>query len=133
MAFQESVEVRNAKLDAACECIGSGAVLKIFSGDQPENCAAPDPDGLLAEIELPSPCMDKAQDGIQEANGTWTGTAAADGDATSFRFCSSGGECCRQGTVSDLEGDGDMKLDNVNLNAGQRVTVEHFTIVSANA
>lgn len=133
MAFQESVDIRNAKLDAACACIGKGAVLKIFSSPQPEDCAADDPEGLLVEMDLPSPCMEKAEHGSQESTGDWSGDAAADGEAVSFRICSASGSCCRQGSVSDPSGDGDLKLDNVNLNSGQTVTVKQFTITAGNA
>lgn len=129
--FQESVEVRNAKLDAACACIGKGGVLRIFSGAQPDDCAANDPDGLIVEISLPSPCMERAENGSQESTGEWIGEAIADGEAVSFRICTADGSCCRQGSIS--QDDGDLLLDNVNIHAGQMVTVRHFTVTAGNA
>jgi len=48
MAFQFSVLVRNARLDAVETQIGTAAVLKVFSGAEPVDCAAADPAGLLA-------------------------------------------------------------------------------------
>lgn len=39
MAMQYSVSVNNARLDAVESTTGATAVLKIFSGSQPANCA----------------------------------------------------------------------------------------------
>ena len=57
MAYQYSVAVRNAKLDAVETQIGVSAILKIFSGAEPANCAAGDPAGLLCTIALPADWM----------------------------------------------------------------------------
>lgn len=45
MAYQYSVACRNASLDAKETTIGTAAVLKIFSGAEPANCAAGCSDG----------------------------------------------------------------------------------------
>lgn len=131
--MQESVEVRNAKLDAAVACIGDGGTLKIFSSDMPDSCAAKDPGGLLVEIKLPSPCMGKAEDGTQEMSGEWTADAIADGDAVSFRFCTSKGVCCRQGDVSKVGGRGDLILEGIHIYREQTVTVKKFSVTAGNA
>jgi hypothetical protein len=57
MSLQYSVAVRNARLDQVETTIGTGPLLKIFSGAVPANCAAADPAGLLCAITLPSDWM----------------------------------------------------------------------------
>lgn len=129
MAFQYSVGVRNAKLDQIETTIGTAAVLKIFSGAEPANCAAADPSGLLATITLPSDWMNNASSGSKTLLGTWSVAASGSGTAASFRIYDSGVTTCHiQGAIT-----GDMTLDNTNIASGQTVTVTTFTITAGNA
>ena len=128
MAFQYSVAVRNAKLDAIETTIGATAVLKIFSGAEPANCAAADPSGLLCTITLPSDWMNNAGSGQKTKLGTWSGTASGSGTAVSWRIYDSGGTVCGiQGNTTD------MTFDNTNIASGQTVTVSTFTLTAGNA
>lgn len=132
MALQESVAVRNARLDAIETTIGTSAVLKIFSGAVPANCAAADPSGLLCTITLPSDWMANAAAGAKAKSGTWSAAASAAGTALSFRIYDSGGTVCgMQGTVG--QGSGDLSLDNTNIANGQTVTVNTYSITAGNA
>lgn len=132
MAFQESVAVRNAKLDQIESTIGASAVLKIFSGAEPANCAAADPAGLLCTINLPADWMSNAAAGSKAKLGTWSAAASASGTAASFRIYDSGVVACHmQGSVG--QGSGDLSLDNTNIANGQTVTVNSFTITAGNA
>lgn len=132
MALQESVAVRNARLDAIETQIGLTAVLKIFSGAVPANCAAADPAGALIAITLPSDWMSAAASGVKAKLGTWSGTASGTGTALSFRiYASDGTTCGMQGTVG--QGSGDMSLDNTSVASGQTVTVSSFSITAGNA
>jgi len=90
VAFQESVSVRNARLDAIETTIGTAAILKLFSGAEPANCAAADPAGILATLNLPSDWLANAAAGAKAKAGSWTGTGSAGGTAASFRIYDSG-------------------------------------------
>lgn len=132
MALQESVTIRNNKLDQIESTIGTAPLLKIFSGAVPANCAAADPSGLLCTITLPSDWMNAASSGQKTKLGTWSGTGSAGGTAASFRIKDSGDATCHlQGTVG--QGSGDLSLDNTNIANGQTVTVNTFTITAGNA
>jgi len=132
MALQESVAVRNACLDQIETTIGTGPLLKIFSGAVPVNCAAADPSGLLATITLPSDWMANASGGTKAKSGTWSAVASGSGTALSWRLYDSSGTVCHaQGTCG--QGSGDLSLDNTNIAAGQTVTVNTFTITKGNA
>jgi len=128
MAFQYSVAVRNGALDARETIIGVSAVLKIFSGAEPVNCAAADPAGLLCTITLPSDWMAAASGGTKAKTGTWSGTASAAGTAASWRiYALDGTTCGMQGNTTD------MTFDNTNITIGQTVTVNTFTLTAGNA
>lgn len=132
MALQESVSVRNAKLDQIESTIGTSALLKIFSGAVPANCAAADPSGLLCTITLPSDWMANASSGSKAKSGTWSASASGSGTALSWRIYDSGGAACHmQGTCG--QGSGDLSLDNTNIASGQTVTVNTFSITAGNA
>lgn len=128
MAFQYSVTVRNAKLDQIETTIGVSAVLKVFSGAEPANCAAADPTGLLVTITLPVDWMANAATGAKSKLGTWSGTASATGTAASWRIYElTGATCGIQGNTTD------MTFDNTSIASGQTVTVNTFTITAANS
>ena len=128
MAFQYSVAVRNAALDAKETAIGASAVLKIFSGAEPANCAAADPSGLLCTITLPSDWMAAASSGSKAKAGTWSAAASGTGTALSWRIYASDGTTCGiQGNTTD------MTFDNPVIAVGQTVTVNTFTLTAGNA
>lgn len=127
MTYQYSAAVRNAKLDAVETAIGTAAVLKIFSGAEPANCAAADPTGLLCTITLPSDWMNAASAGAKTKLGTWSAAASGTGTAASWRLYASDGTTCGiQGNMTD------MTLDNTSIAAAQVVTVNTFTITAGN-
>lgn len=128
MALQESVAVRGARLDAIETQIGTTAVLKVFSGAQPANCAAADPAGTLISITLPLDWMAAAAAGAKAKLGTWSGTATGAGTAASWRIYDSAGTTCGlQGNTTD------MVFDNTNIAVGQTVTVTAFTMTAGNS
>ncbi len=128
MAFQKSVTVRNAELDAIETAIGASAVMKIFTGAEPANCAAADPAGTLVSITLPVDWLANAAAGSKAKSGTWSGTASGTGTAASWRIYESTATTCHlQGNVTD------MTLDNTSINSGQTVTVNTFSITAGNA
>jgi hypothetical protein len=135
MALQLSVAARNARLDAIESTIGTDAVLKIFTGAQPANCAAADSGTLLATFTLPTDYMAAASSGSKAKSGTWQETSAdGTGTAQHFRLYASDGTTCHlQGSVSESGGGGDLILDNTDIAATQVVTITTFTLTDANS
>lgn len=135
MALQQSVSVRNAKLDAIETAIGTSAVLKIRTGSAPANCAAADSGTVLASATLPSDWLAAASSGSKALSGTWEDTAAdATGTAGHFRLYASDGTTCHmQGTVTATGGGGDMTVSNTSFAVGQPFSVTTFTLTAGNA
>jgi hypothetical protein len=133
MAFQFREQERNAALDAIEVTIGVSPTLEIRSGAVPANCAAADAGALLASLALPSDWLTAATGGQKTINGTWQDPSAdAAGTAGHFRI-KNGGSCRVQGTITATGGGGDMTLDNVNIAAGQQVSVTAFTLNAGGA
>ena len=138
MSVQFSATVRNARLDAIESTIGVSAILRIYTGAVPANCAAASTGTLLAEMTLPSDWMAAAASGAKAKSGTWQDASAnATGLAGYFRiFTGPGGTVCHiQGTVTETAGAGDMKIDGVtaDITSGETVTVTAFDLTDANA
>ena len=133
MAIQLSVATRNARLEAIETTIGGTAVLKIFNGSIPANCAAADAGTALAVMTLAADWKAAASGGSAVLAGTWQDACAdAAGTATYFRLYANGGTVCgMQGTVA--QGSGDLSLDNTVIAAGQQVNVTTFTLTDGNA
>ena len=98
--MQESPLLRTARVSAFRTTLGSSALLKIFSGSLPANCAAADPSGLLCTIVLPAVPFSEVN-GIATLAGAWSGIASAWGYAHSFRFYDGYGNCHMQGYASE--------------------------------
>ena len=135
MALQLSVAARNARLDALETAIGATAVLKIFTGAAPADCATANSGTVLVTMTLPSDWMAAAASGGKAKAGTWQdASAVAAGTAAHFRIYASDGTTCHlQGTVTDTGSGGDLELDNTSIGAGQSVTITGFTLTEANA
>ncbi len=135
MALQYSVTVRNAQLDALETAVGTTAVVKLFTGAQPANCAAANSGTELWTETLPSDWMAAAGSGSKALSGTWQALGIAPGSAAHFRLYASDGTTCHaQGSVTSVAvGTGDMLLDNVVIAVGQTVTISTFTISAGNA
>lgn len=135
MALQESVAVRNARLDAIETTIGTSAVLKIRTGSVPATCATADAGTVLATLTLPSDWMAAASSGSKAKSGTWEDTSADNtGTAEHWRLYASDGTTCHlQGTVTATGGGGDLQVDNTSFAAGQSFTVTTFAITAGNA
>lgn len=135
MGIQESVAVRNARLDAIEVTVGVSPILKILSGAAPANCAAADTGTVGITATLPSDWMSNASSGSKAKLGTWQDTSADNTETAGyFRLYDSTGTTCHlQGTITATGGGGDMTLDNVSIAAGQSVTITGFTLTEANA
>ena len=135
MTVQNSVAVRNARLDAWETAIGVSAIMKIRSGAQPANCAAADSGTVLATLNLPADWMAAASGGTKAMLGTWADNSAdATGTAAHYRIYASDGVTCHdQGTVTLTGGGGDLTVDNTSFAAGQAFSVTQFTKTAGNA
>lgn len=137
MSLQFSTAVRNALLDAIESAIGVSAVLKIFSGAAPANCAAADSGTVLATLALPADWMADASGGTKTKAGSWADASADAGAPTNaghFRLYGSDGVTCHaQGTITATGGGGDMTLDSVAITAGQAIVISGFTLTAPGA
>ena len=135
MAIQLSIAARNARLDAIETTAGTAALLRIYSGSAPADCATAAIGTLLAEASLPSDWMTAASAGAKAKTGTWSDSSANNtGTAAHFRLYDSGGTTCHmQGTVTATGGGGDMTVDSTSFTAGQVFTISTFTLTDANA
>ena len=133
MTIQFSVSVRNARLDQVESTCGTSAVMKIFSGSPPANCAAADSGTVLATVNLPSDWMANAASGSKSKSGTWEDLSADNtGTAGHFRLYDSGVTTCHvQGTVGTSGTD--MTVNSTSFTAGQSFTVNTFTLTDGNA
>jgi hypothetical protein len=131
--MQQSVAVRNARLDAIETAIGASAVLKLRSGAAPASCAAADTGTVIATITLPADWMAAATGGSKAKSGTWEDISAdAAGTVGHFRIYASDGTTCHLQGPAGMSGT-DMILDNTNVTAGQDIIVNTFTITAGNA
>lgn len=138
MTLQNSVAVRNAKLDAEETTIGTSPKLRFYSGSMPADCATAASGTLLAELTLPSDWMAAASGGVKAKAGTWSGTGGAGAGAGTnigyFRIYDSAGSVChKQGTVTGVDDGGDMEVDNISIAENQAISVSAFSITAGNA
>lgn len=134
--LQLSTDIRNAQADAVETAIGTSAVLQVFTGSQPANCAAADTGVLLGEITLPADFWSAASNGTKTKVGTWTGTglpaAGAGTNAGHFRV-KNGSACKMQGSITVTGGGGDVTMNNITIVASDPFQVNTFTYVRGNA
>ena len=133
MAIQLSVAVRNGRLDSFETTCGTSAVMRIFTGSPPANCAAAASGTVLATVNLPTDWMAAASGGSKSKSGTWEDLSAdATGTAGHFRVYDSGVTTCHmQGTVGTSGTD--MIVNSTSFTAGQSFTVNTFTLTDGNA
>jgi hypothetical protein len=112
------------------------AVLKLFSGPEPNSCSDEDPQRCLAELPLPPEPLQRlntpaggrgfALAGPIHGIG---GELAGEGRlARSWRLIANG-QCVAQGSVGAFESEADMKLENPAISAGNKITIYQFGFV----
>lgn len=132
MTIQLSVAARNARLDAIETAVGTAALLKVYTGLAPADCATAASGTLLATLTLPSDWLAAASGGAKAKSGTWSGTASNTGTAGYARVYDNAGTTCHlQGTCGI--GTGDFQFDNTSLANGQPVSCTGFTLTDGNA
>jgi len=135
MAFQLSVDTRNATLQALETTIGTNPIMTVSSGTVPSDCGSANTGTVLATMVLPANWLDTPALGSIVLSGTWQDLSAdASGTAGYFRLHDGGGSTCHmQGTITATGGGGDMQLDNTNIAVGQQITITAFTITAGGA
>lgn len=132
MALQKSTAIRDLQADAIIDTIPAGALVRIYTGAAPANCAAAASGTLLAELALPNPVGTKSGQVI--TFGTITGDASADatGTAGHWRVVNSAGTTCYlQGTCGTSGAD--MNLNTTSITAGVAVDITSWTITIGGA
>jgi hypothetical protein len=131
MTVQLSVAARNGMLDALETAVGLTAVLRIFSGAQPANCAAANSGTELWNKTLASDWMSAASSASKSFSGTpltANAIAGAPTNAGHYRlYASDGTTCHEQGSITATGSGGDMTLDNISIASGQSVSVTSWT------
>lgn len=135
MTVQNSVVVRNARLDSFESTIGVSPILELRAGAPPADCATAASGTLLAQGALPADWMSAAAVGVKAKLGAWLVTGLAAGNIGYYRIYDAGSPstCHEQGTVTATGGGGDMTVDNINIAATQVVTVTAYTRTAGNA
>ena len=100
MALQYGTTVRNNQLDQVEATAGTAAILRIYTGSAPANCAAAATGTQLSSMTLPTDWMNAASGASKTKLGTWQDAAAdATGTAGYFRIWDSTATTCHvQGT-----------------------------------
>lgn len=103
MTVQNSVAVRNARLDSDESAIGTAPIMTIRTGAQPADCAAANSGTVLATLTLPSDWMNAASGGTKTKLGTWQDASADNaGYARHYRIHESTATTCHeQGLVAE--------------------------------
>lgn len=132
MTIDLATQSTDAMLDALAAGLGSGAMLRIFTGPQPATCADPDSGYELVVDQIPDDFWSPANGGAKVLSGTWGYTGLADDDAGYFRIYANDYTCRIQGTVSAVGEGGDLQLVSATIGEGASVTVVSLTLTAAN-
>lgn len=135
MSLQESVAVRNAKLDAIEVTIGTDPILEIRTLAQPANCAAADVGTLLASMTLPTNWLANASGGAKAQAGTWSDPSANNtGTAAHWRIKDSTGTTCHMQGSCGTSGSGEqLELLTLSLVATMPISIASFTLTAGNS
>lgn len=135
MAFQLSVDARNATLNAIETEVGINPILTISTGSVPANAGTANTGVAVATLVLPEDWLSDPVGGTITLSGTWQDLSAdASGTAGYFRLHNNAGTVCHmQGTVTATGAGGDMQLDNTNIALGQQINITTFTVTAGGA
>jgi hypothetical protein len=134
VAVQQSIAIRNAKLEAAESIIGPSPILRLRTGAQPASCAAARTGTVLAVIQLPADWLSAAVGGVKTKLGLWQVLAIANGNIGHYEIVDSTGVTCHeQGNVTVVGGGGNLTVDTVATITNQLITVIDYSWTEGNA
>lgn len=115
---QYDYDVRNALISGFIAAIGAAPTLKLRTGAKPSNVFAAATGTLLVSMTLPSTWQGAPSNGVSNLSGTWSGTAAAAGDAGHFQLFSAGSpaDCKYQGDITEAFSVTTSALSAINSN-----------------
>lgn len=129
MTLAYSSTIRNGMLDVITANVGSAGLLRIYDGTRPATGGTATT--LLAELTGNATFAPGAAGGILTLNSiTQDPSANATGTATWFRWVSSGGTFCVDGSVSTSGSD--LNLTTTSIVTGQPVSVTSWAITEGN-
>lgn len=125
-----TADLLNAAADAAAAKFNNGKMqIREGAGAGATNSAT---GTLLSEIDLPATAFAPASGGVASKNGTWEQAQANDdGTAGHFRLISADTNTVYEADVSDMAGNGKLKLITTAIAKDQKVTVLAFTLPAA--
>lgn len=137
MSIQLRESIRHARLNTIESTGGASCALRVYTGAQPADCTAANSGTLLVEIALPADWMADAAAGAKAKAGTWSASASGGAGATPGHFRIYNSQATLDGTTCIIQGSagvgsGDMSFDGT-ITSGQTVTINTFTLTSANA
>lgn len=133
MAVKLSVASRNARLDTITTSVGTGGLVRIYSGTRPANVAAAISGTLLATLTVAGAFAAAASAGVLTVNAiTSDSSADATGTATHFRVWQS------NGTTAVIDGDvgtsgSDLNVNTVAFVTGAVIAISSFTLTAPGA
>jgi hypothetical protein len=133
MAVAYSAGLRHARLDQITSQLGSGALLRVYSGTRPSAGGAATT--LLAELACSSPFAPAASGNQLTASAISDATAPASGTATWFRLVTSGGQFVVDGDVretADPNNGEALVLDSKSIVQGGTVSVSSLAVTGGN-
>lgn len=135
MALQFSVAIRNGMLDQIESVVGVSAIVRMYTGAPPADCATATSGSQLVTVTLTSDWAANAASGAKSFSGTpiaFTGGAA--GTLGYWRLWNNAVTACgAQGTITATGGGGDMTVDNTSITNGQTGNITSWTINAGNA
>lgn len=132
MTIDLATESTDVMLDAFAASLGSGAMLRIFTGEAPVACADPDSGYELVVDALPDDFWAPANGGAKVLSTTWGFTGLATDAPGYFRIYGGDYTCRMQGTVTQVGAGGDLQLVSATIEENGPVTVVALTLTSAN-
>lgn len=124
--LQFSVALRNARADQVTSAAGAGALLRLFTGAAPANCAAAASGTLLSAHTCTTPLAPAAAGGILSPSLPPNATAVATGVAGHWRLYKSDGvTCVAQGTAGTSAAD--LILQTTSVVSGAKVQINSWS------
>lgn len=121
----------DALVDSIDSGVGAGSI-QIRSGTQPAQADDAPTGTLLVSMNLPEPAFGAAVDNdpgaIATANAISNVAASGTGTATWFRVTDGDGNTVMDGDCGEGGSGADMILDNADINSGQDVQVNSWTV-----